>query len=344
MLRAVDPAWELREERPADGGYLPVHHLVVDTPAGTRRVVLKAAPDGDGHGVDLEARLLRILGEHTAIPVPTVLGAVDESGVDDLPTPFVCMAQVPGRTVERSAVGDLSGATVEGLARASGRYLAELHSLDVVDGFGFLAAPDSPTLRGGRPPTTPDQIVVGDPASFWRTRLEEWAEETLDRAAETRFGDLVPDLRPVLEREIDAIEGPFEPVLARVDNSIENLRYDPATGTVEGVLDWAFTIAATPAYDLVHVELSLAGGLWRFVPSAPDHAATVRPALLDGYEEGASTAAAVRRLAANRSCYELLSLCRATHLFDDWPGLRGASAEQESAAAQEIRTALETYC
>jgi len=122
--------------------------LQVDTPAGTRRVVLEAGPDGDGDGVDLETRLQRILAEHTAIPVPTVFGAVDESGVDDLPTPFVCIAQVPGRAVERGAVGDLSGATVEGLARASGRYLAELHGLDAVDGFGFLAASDSPTSAG----------------------------------------------------------------------------------------------------------------------------------------------------------------------------------------------------
>jgi hypothetical protein len=106
------------------------------------------------------------------------------------------------------------------------------------------------------------------------------------------------------------------------------------------MVDWAFSLAVTPAYDLVLVESSLRGGQWRFVPGSPDPVEVVRPALLDGYRSAGSTAV-LDRLAANRDCYELLSLCRSTHLLDVWPAVQGASPEQEAGAATAVRDALE---
>jgi hypothetical protein len=109
------------------------------------------------------------------------------------------------------------------------------------------------------------------------------------------------------------------------------------------MLDWAFTVAAPPAYDLVSVEESLNGGQWRFVPSAPDRSTLVRSALLDGYAQVGS-ADVLDRLAANRERYELLSRCRSMHLLEHWPSVVGASPEQVEGAAAAIREDLEAYC
>jgi hypothetical protein len=129
-------------------------------------------------------------------------------------------------------------------------------------------------------------------------------------------------------------------VLGHIDNSPENVRFDPGTAEIRAMLDWAFSLAVTPAYELVLVEASLRGGQWRFVPGAPDPVEVIRPALLDGYRSVGSTAV-LERLAANRDCYELLSLCRATHLLDVWPAVKDASPEQEAGAEAAVREALE---
>lgn len=146
MVECIDPTWTHRDASRAPGGYLPVHVLDVATPDGPRRAVLKESPDEERHGIDLEARMLRILQAHTPIPVPVVHGAVDAD--DDLPSPFVCMDFVPGRTVERSELDSVSAATPASFSRASGRYLAELHALDAVDAYGYLERDPDTTLRG----------------------------------------------------------------------------------------------------------------------------------------------------------------------------------------------------
>ena len=193
---------------------------------------------------------------------------------------------------------------------------------------------------------TTDQFVVVDPTSSWRTRLEGWAEETLDRAVETGFGDLVPNLRPVLEREIDAIGGPCEPCLGGGKNYCREPGGRPGVGRRRGGGG-----AGLGVHDHRHPCLrpgprrTESGGRTVAVRAVGARPGQSDPsALLDGYEERASTDDPALRLAANRSCYELLSLCRATFLFDDWPGLRGATPTQEAAAAVELRTALEAFC
>lgn len=65
----------------------------------------------------------------------------------------------------------------------------------------------------------------------------------------------------------------------------------------------------------------------------------VRRALREGYAAAGGTAT-VERLAANRECYELLSLCRSTHLLELRATLPDAPPEQERAAAGELRSRL----
>lgn len=339
MLETIAPTWTLRDHELTDGGYLAVYRLSVDTDDGPRRVVLKTSPDGDGHGIDTEARLLRMLRAHTSIPVPDVYGAVDAH--DDLPAPFYVMEHVHGQTVERTEMDTVSPATLERVARASGRYLAELHGLDAVDSYGYLTRDPATTLRGERPPAALDQLVVAERESSWPAQVRNWGDDALQKGEDSRFADLVGDLLPVLHDHVDDLQGPFDPVLCHVDNSLENVLHDPESGEITAMLDWAFTLAATPAYDLVLVEASLNGGQWRFVPSAPDNATLIRDALLDGYAQRGSPAV-LDRLAANRDTYELLSLCRSMHLIDMWPQVKDASPAQVDGAAAAIRTALES--
>jgi aminoglycoside phosphotransferase (APT) family kinase protein len=340
MVATVAPTWTLRDHELTDGGYLAVYRLSVDTDDGRRRVVLKASPDGDGHGIDTEARLLRMLDVHTSIPVPEVYGVVEAH--DDLPVPFYLMEHVRGRTVERTEMDTVSAATLESVARSSGRYLAELHGLDAVDSYGYVTRDPETTLRGERPAAALDQFVVAGRKSSWPAQVRNWADDALKKGRDSRFADLVDDLRPVLHDHVDDLQGPFEPVLCHVDNSLENVLHDPESGEITAMLDWAFTLAATPAYDLVLVEASLNGGQWRFVPSAPDNSTLLRDALLDGYAQRGSPAV-LDRLDANRDTYELLSRCRSMHLLDMWPQVKDASQRQVDGAAAAIRADLESY-
>jgi aminoglycoside phosphotransferase (APT) family kinase protein len=340
MVHAIEPNWTLRDSELATGGYLAVYQLSVDTEEGPREVVLKASPDGDRHGIDTEARLLRILNAHTSIPVPDVYGAVDVH--DHLPAPFYLMEHVSGRTVERTEMATVSPGTLERIARDSGRYLAELHGLDAVDSYGFLTRNPETTLRGERPPASFDGIVVAEPESSWPVQVRNWADDALRKGRDSRFADLVPELQPVLDEQLDELDAPSGPVICHIDNSLENVLHDPETGEITALLDWAFTLAATPAYDLVLIEESLNGGQWQFVPSTPDNSALIRNALLDGYSQ-VGAAGVLERLAENRDCYELLSRCRSMHLIRMWPTVKDASPEQVDGAAAAIRADLESY-
>lgn len=69
--------------------------------------------------------------ERTSVPVPNVVGAVDDH--DDLPTPFLVMDAADGTALGQRDVGALSDDALRRVARESGAFLADLHAVDVVD-------------------------------------------------------------------------------------------------------------------------------------------------------------------------------------------------------------------
>lgn len=334
MVRTIDPNAEVVRSDLADSGYLPVYHLTVETGSTTRDLVLKATLGEGSHGVALEARLLALLEERTSIPVPGVVGAVDDH--DDLPAPFFLMAELSGHSIPRTELGDVPADRLAAIARSMGTYLAELHALDVVDAFGYLGVTE-PLACGGRPPVDADAIRVADPEESWPACLRAWAEAELDAHEDTRFGDLTPEVRPVLLEAVDGVSD-APPALAHVDASIENVLLDD-DGAVCGVLDWAFTVAAPPAYDLVCVERALAGGHWSFVPGTPDFGPAVREGLVEGYRSAGSPAA-LDRYRDERRAYDLLWIVRMTNLFDGWFETKGVDPERTEAAAREARETL----
>lgn len=334
ILDSIEPDWTLRDATHVEGGVHIVYRLTAETGDGTETVYLKATPPEKPPTVHLDARLHAGIDANSDVPVPSVLGVVDEHA--DLPAPYAVLSTMPGTTRLRPELPSVSDEELRRIARQSGRYLAALHELDAVDAYGFLTH-DGPPLAGDRPASDFSTIAVTDPTDDWRDCLGTWAEGTLNRLRDTQFADVVSRAGPAVESGIEQLDGPFEPVLARIDHSVENVLVED--GDVRAFIDWEFTLAATPAYDLQCVVWSLAGGPYRFSPAATERRPLVREAVLDGYRERAG-ADRIEQFHANRECYELLSTLRSMVHLEDWFELFGLGDRTDD-AAEQLRSELD---
>lgn len=335
MVRTVHPDATLRDATFVAEHASAAYRVTVDCGSGSTERFLKVTSDGTAQGLPTEARLLAAVGEHSDVPVPTVYGAVDSH--DDLPAPFFVASAEPGVSVPRRSLGTLDRDAVRTVARESGRYLAAIHSLDAVDAYGFLE-PAGETLRGERPGAG-FAVSVADPIENWSETVRAWVGDALDAHTASEFGDLTPVLREAIEGELTALEGKFRPALARIDHGTHNLLLDPDSGRIRSVVDWGFTMAATPAYDLAHVELTLAGGPWRFHPETPELRTAVREALLAGYRERGDERA-VEQYRSNGRLYRLLALTRSMFLLDG--ALRDHDAADRALIASRMRDRVES--
>ena len=295
MVEIVRPGTTVREASLVESGHLTVYHLVVDTDGTPNRWVLKASPDGESHGIDTEARLLSIVAGRTSIPVPAVVGAVDEH--DRLPAPYLVMEALEGEAVPKRTIGDLPDALLERVSRESGRYLADLHSLSGPSGFGFVDIDPGGPPAGERPSDSLESVTVtaldertpADDAD-WPTVLRNWIDSALARHESTRFGDLTDEIRPTLLEPVESMAGPFEPVLGRIDHGLHNVLLDAETNEITGVIDWAFTLSVPVAYDLVCVEANLSLDPWSVYPDTPNRRQLVGRCLREGYRAASETA------------------------------------------------------
>jgi len=259
----------------------------------------------------------------------------------------------------------LSESAFRTVASDLGRYLARLHTVDAVEAFGYLAVADE-SRAGSVPPADPETLRVVDPESEWRARVRADADDGLSRLAETRFGDLRDPLAAVLDDMPAALTGPFRPALAHVDASPENHCWDPEAERLTGVLDWAFTVAAPPGYDLAYAGQTLGGGHWTLLPDRPDRRDEAFEAVLAGYldaepEPGGpleradgsvvvgqatdgtrlTTERVVEQARANRDVYRRLMTVRTCNLFEGWFDWWGVEAWERAAAAEMLRERVE---
>lgn len=344
LVELIEPSWTVLDSEPTPAGFLPVRQLRAATDTDTRRAILKATPPDGSGGVACETRVLALLAD-TPIPVPTVYGAIDDaSGLSippELPTPAFLSSYVPGTTLEQTEQATLSTDRLATLARACGRQAAHLHALAPFDIYGFLG-PDGPTLQGERPAGTADTLRVTEPTSDWPTQMERWVNETVADLADSRFADRQSQLRAALTAGVEQLDGPFRPVLGHVDYGPGNVRHDPETGELTGMLDWAFSLSVTPGYDPVMLERSLSGGHWGLLADHPDHRELVRRAAREGYRAvGAETDddrvdRTLRERDAHGGTYDLLGICRAMVNLDEWLGARGATPGQIDGAARTL--------
>lgn len=342
IVRRIDPSWAVQNATPAVAGHHIVYRLDIEMEIGRQQCVLKATPPETAPACADEARLLALLNVHTSLPVPEVLGVVDEH--EYLPTPFFLSSTLPGANYNRTRLTEFSESAIERLAHSTGRHLATLHDLDAVDAYGVVDIAAAETLDGGCPSTAVEQLVVQNPIHSWTEYLTAECDRILTQLDETRFGDLCPMVRPVLDTQIERLSGEFDPVVTRIDHSLDNVLLDPETSAVTGLLDWEFCVAATPAYDLAFVAHSLAGGHWTFVP---DHGESIRSAMLNGYRERGSSRI-VEQFHDNGNCYALLADFHAMCNFEDWFDQVGAAFNvtnvQRENAADQLRKRVERFC
>lgn len=334
MVRQVDPAWRVRSQDAIDAGRHRSYRVRIETAAGERDSVLKVPGE---EGFATEPRLLSVLGAETALPVPAVLGVVDDH--DDMPAPFCLMTALPGRSVHKRATDTLSGGVLEGITVSSGRHLAELHSLDAVDAFGPIEVIAGDPLRGGIPSGDPELLSVPGGDRSWPAHLDRELPALCEELRGTRFETVVPEIRPRIDPLVDNLRsaGQFEPVVGRVEQSLDNLLFDPEDGTVTGLLDWEFVAGTTAAMDLTLATFWLSGGPWSLLPSTPDYRDLVREGLLRGYR-AESDGTAIDEFHDQGDLYRLVNLLRVMALFGGMFDVLGTSEEHRGRAARALES------
>jgi hypothetical protein len=177
----------------------------------------------------------------------------------------------------------------------------------------------------------------------WRDCLRESVDGVVDGLAETRFAGVQDAVAPAVDAAVDAVTDPADPVVCRIDHSLDNVLVDPDSGETTAFLGWEFQFAGTPAYDLAFVERSLAGGTWGFTPDAPMRRERIREALLDGYREAGGDATADLFL-ANQDAYALLVDCHELCNFEDALGVFDVAEPQRAATADRLRAVVRERC
>ncbi|WP_049920917.1 phosphotransferase family protein [Halopiger djelfimassiliensis] len=333
MVREVDPDRGVETVTRVDRGFCSVYRIGIADADSTLQLYLKASPDGQPWAIPTEARIQATLEAHTSVPVPEVLGVVDDH--DTLPTPYYLMRGLPGDELAYERIGRVDDETLDRLARETGRYLAALHSVPAVDRFGHVRH-DGPDLTGGRPVGDPSTLTVGDPHETWPSFLREYVDRELERHADSRFSDLTPALRRWFEAGLDDLDGPFEPVLGRNDHGLHNLLVDPETGEVTAMLDWGYTLAVPAAFDFEFAVYLYSGAFLAGRPDVSDRRPLVREAMLAGYRAIAPELAA--RVSTPEPCYEAAAMVRIMNDFDSLTLPDGS----ESAVMERIRTDVRT--
>ncbi len=272
MVRVFLSEWTVLDVMQATDGTDAVFAVTAETANARRQCFLKASAFVDAPAFRAEPRVLDLVGRRTDIPVPDVLGYVDDH--DDLPAPFFLMERAPGEQISGPEL--LSDAALERTARDAGRHLGELHAVESFDGFGGLRA----SHDADRDPTVGD-LVVADPAEDWPSSLRRPAEDAFERIADTRFSDMLGDLRAGLDTHLDAVPTDPDPSLLHADYRFGNLLVDPESGGVRTVLDWGNPSTGHGEYDLVATEQHLCERL----PLDADRRRLVRDALEAGYDE-----------------------------------------------------------
>lgn len=244
MVTAIAPEWSVERIQPSEMGADYVFFLTVGTPEGLREVVLKAF-SGEVVSTPIarsEPRFFELLASETEIPVPEVIGFVDEH--PHLPAPFFLVERLPGENGS-GRFNELSPAALERVLADAGNYLAELHELRSFKRFGQIG------VESG------DLTVVSDKRDS-REKWTDWlladVEDTLDGMEGGRFDDLVPALREHVQKAIPALDEPDVAVFVHWDYRLGNLLLTPETGATMAVLDWADLIAGDPVYNLATVE------------------------------------------------------------------------------------------
>ncbi|VTT86865.1 phosphotransferase [Halorubrum sp. DM2] len=212
-----------------------------------------------------EAALLAAVGERTGVPVPCPLGDGVVDGTGWMVTPLV-----EGRDLHEAFV-ELGPADRRAVARAFGRYLAEVHEAFRFPRCGRLGVAERAETRAEAARGRDSRLSVRNPidAADW---LRGFGERHTERLP-AEFDDLRDALDEVLREptETDAAPRLF-PWDFRPGNALV------ADGAVTAVLDWEAPLAAPPGVSVAKAEHLVVD--W-YVPGGETE--PLRRAFRDGY-------------------------------------------------------------
>lgn len=237
----------------------------------------------------VEGHVLTTVGDRTSLPVPEVI-AMDLSP-SELP-PYLVLEKAPGDGLH-GQFHDLSPDKQIDLIAEIGTMLSGLH-----ESFSFSTCGPLRIVNETIEPVDEDQWVEWCDAQ-WQTCVE--------RLQETRFGDLVPELRSWYETHRQCLPTNPDTVLVHDDLRPANILVDDATDAVTAIIDWEDVLAAPPEYQLARLEF-----LFIDVYDFPaEHQSQLRTTLYDSYGRSQPTDAYYPR----RSLYQLLSVLWKTGNF-----------------------------
>lgn len=262
MVRHLRPTWTLKNINHLVEGVNSTVAIDVDTPTGEQRTVLKAITSSHPLAEErarAEPRVLSLLKQETAVPVPTVFSTCNEH--ETYPTPYFLMEYVDGETFDHDRAPNLPFDIRETIFREAGQNLAELHMLGPLDEVGDLVGQDGEV----------SVLDTSDSPSY--DAFHDWLldsyEETLDQLLEeggyfpeltkdpNRFDDLVPQIRSYLRETVPDLP-PSKPLTyCHKDYRYGNLVVTPETGETRAVLDWANLMSAPPGFNLAIAESKL---------------------------------------------------------------------------------------
>lgn len=223
---------------------------------------------------------LQYVRERTPVPVPHVLALGED------PT-YAVIEACHGETTP--VLADFDPDNLAGL-RAAGRTLADLHDTTGFDRFGRVEG-------------TPDGTLRIDPADSWPTLYRELTADTAAELRGTRFEAVADDGLAALNDAMGRL-GVDAPVLIHCDFGPNNVFR--ANGEVVGVIDWEWSLAGDPVYDLARAESLFCRNAEADAP---------REALFGGYREVRPLFEGFER---RRELYRALLMFGAMSTFDSW--------------------------
>ncbi|QAU13311.1 phosphotransferase [Halorubrum sp. BOL3-1] len=211
-----------------------------------------------------EATLLAAVSGRTGVPVPRPIGEGTVDGTGWMVTPLIEGLDLHGAFV------DLGPADRREIARALGRYLAEVHEAFPFSGCGRLAV-------GG--PEGAESVLGSDSPLFVRRPVDakRWVRRFGERHAErlpSEFDDLRAPIDDALRESTGTDAAPrLFPWDFRPGNALAT------GGAVTAVLDWEAPLSAPPGVSVAKAEHLVVD--W-YVPATETE--PLRRAFRDGYE------------------------------------------------------------
>ena len=194
--------------------------FTVESPAGIERLVARLSPDADAvpvfptYDLDKQFRIMKLVGERSAVPVPVMRWYEPDPTV--LGSPFLVMDHVDGRVppdmmpyVFGSFLTEATPEERAELQRATVRLLADLHALPIDASLSFLEYPvsgASPLARHVEDQRNYYRWVAGDGIGSpliertFEWLVDHWPAESESRVSwgDSRIGNILyRDFTPV---------------------------------------------------------------------------------------------------------------------------------------------------